>query len=323
MTWEGVPWMIAGGEHSAEVGRVLAYAASGGGEGVIGPTDCKVVASAIPDGNVHIQPGAIGALNRFAGGGQQSYLMRNVGDEAIALTAQGSAGVRYDLVAVIVEDPQYAGQPVPPSVPDGPYLRTVVYEGVTSTTRKLEEVDPNQTGYALARVKFDASDGTVNPVDITDLRELLAPRIKQVKKMFNAETAANNIGSAYELVPPGATWDVEIPTWASHVQLEAQWSGITCLDTGADGGTAGGHAIVSLGAIETPAAVWYENAVGPGRQTRMTHMAAEESSISEALRGTTQPLQAKMRKTTGSGMNVRSDYGSTVVATATFYELLA
>src|SRR5512139_2547798 len=182
MSWEGVPWMIGGGaEHPEEVGRLLAYAAAGAGEGVVGPTDCKVVPSGVPDGNIHIQPGAVAVLNRFTGGGQQAYLVRNVGDEVKAMTPQGSSGVRYDLVCVIVEDPQYPGQPAPASIPDGPYARTVIYEDVPAATKSLAEVDPDQAGYALARVKFDASDGTVNAADITDLRELVAPRTKTVK----------------------------------------------------------------------------------------------------------------------------------------------
>lgn len=319
MSWEGVPWMVAGGFHSAEVGRLLAYAATGGGEGVVSPGDCKVTASAIPDGNIHIAPGGVGVLNRFPGGAAQAYLVRNVGDEVEALTPQGSSGVRYDLVAMIVEDPQYAGQPAPPSVPDGPYVRTAIYTNVPAGTTKLSEVDPDQTGYALARVKFDASDGTVSAADITDLRRVLAPRVKVEKKILNVGAGATTLG-ADAVIPPGAAWSIDIPEWATDVLLEANWSGLRATDTGADGGTASGNGRVTLGSIATANSLWSENAVGPGKTTRVGHMAADDKPVPSGLRGTSQTLEARMSKTAGSGMNVKSDSGSTVVVTATFYE---
>jgi hypothetical protein len=210
--------MVDGAEHTAEVGRLLAYAASASGEGVIGVQDCAVVASAIPDSNVHILSGAVSVLNRFPGGGQQSYLLRNVGDEVVALTPQGSSGVRYDLVAVIVEDPQYPGQPAPASVPDGPYLRSQVYEDVDPSTRTLAEVDPDQTGYALALVKFDASDGTVHAVDITDLRELVLPR--SFRRVYPVTIPNNDaLDSAVAGKWPDAEQSVRVPTWATKAVI--------------------------------------------------------------------------------------------------------
>lgn len=319
MVWEGVPWMVAGGNHTAEVGRVLAYIAANSGEGIVSPGDCRVVASAIPDGNINIQPGAVACLNRFAGGSSQGYLVRNVGNEIKALTPQGSSGVRYDLVALVIEDPQYAGQPAPASVPNGPYVRTRVFENVGANVSTLAEVAPNQSGYALARVKFDASDGTVNQADITDLRQLVNPRTVQYKRMLNVTAGTTNL-AALAVSPPGASWSIPIPPWATRVQLEAQWSGIVMSDDGADGGTAGGHGQVALGTIVTQNATWNQNAIGPGSLTRMAHMAADDLEVPAILRGTSQNLQAKLSKTTGAGMTAKTDPGSTVVVTATFYE---
>jgi hypothetical protein len=223
MTWEGVPWMVDEADHSAEVGRTLAYAATGGNEGVVAPGDCKVVASAIPDGNVHINTGAVVVLNQFPGGGQQSYVVRNEGDEVIALDPQGSSGVRYDLVALIVQDPQYAGQPAPVSVPDGPYVDTVVYKDVGPDASTLAEVDPDQSGYVLARVKFDASDGTINPVDITDLRVLANP--KGSRKLYNIAAPINDHLTEGAFVRwPDIAQSVKIPMWATKATMKVDLS---------------------------------------------------------------------------------------------------
>jgi hypothetical protein len=319
MAWEGVPWMVSGGNHSAEVGRLLAYAATGGEEGVIGPTDCKVVASAIPDGNIHIQPGAVACLNRFPGGASQSYMVRNVGDEVKALTPQGSAGIRYDLIAIVVEDPQYPGQPAPVSVPNGPYTKTKVYENVPANTTTLAQVAPNQTGYALARVKFDASDGTVNTADITDLRDLLIPRVQTVKKVLNAATT-DSIPGSMDVAPPGASWAVYIPKWASKVQLEARWAGLKFTDTSSGAGYAGGYARVSLGTLESATTQWIADATASNKPVTQAVIVGDTLDVTEVLRGTTQNLQAKLHKSSGAGMTAQTTPYTTVVAEATFYQ---
>lgn len=323
MAWEGVPWMVAGGQHSAEVGRLLAYSATAAGEGVIGAGDCKVVASAIPDGNIHINPGAVAMLNRFAGGAAQSYLARNVGDEVKAMTPQGSSGARYDLVCLVVQDPQYAGQPAPPSVPNGPYVITKVYEDVPATTISLAEVDPNQTGYALARVKFDASDGTVNQADITDLRDLLQPRVKTVKKVFNALGANQALPAALgNVVPTGADMAVDIPKWATKVQIEARWSGVVFTDTSSGAGYATGYARVDLGTIQSQTTQFRVDATASNKPVTQTIMVGDTKDVDAAMRGTSQTLAPRLAKTSGTGMTAEATAYTTCVIEATFYEAL-
>lgn len=295
MTWEGVPWMVVGGEHSAEVARLLAFAAISGGEGVATPTDCKVVASAIPDGNIHIQPGAVGVLNRFPGGSSQAYLLRNVGDEVKAMTPQGSSGVRYDLVAVIVEDPQYPGQPAPASVPDGPYLRTVVYENVASGVTSLAEVDADQSGYALARVRFDASDGTVNNADITDLRKLLIPRSQRVlESTLNANSVALTSAAFVTWPPAPAVFDIEIPAWATHATVLCHLAAIVAFPP-----SFLGTSKIRLGALEGQLLAYD---VDPDASAeRMTFVIPMEFTIPSNMRGTTQSLYLQSQRTMGTG----------------------
>lgn len=321
MTWEGVPWMIGGGaEHPDEVGRLLAYAAVGGSEGVIGPSDCKVVPSGVPDGNIHIQPGGVAILNRFAGGGQQSYLARNISDEVKAMTPQGSSGARYDLVCVIIEDPQYPGQPAPASVPNGPYLKTKVYENVPAATKSIAEVAPNQSGYALARVKFDASDGTVNAADITDLRAMVQARRLTVKKIFSPPGTNALPNAVWATSPPGATWNVDIPSWATRVILEAQWSGVQFVDSGSGVGYAGGYARATLDTLTTDPTIWQADASGASKPVSQSMFSASDLAIPSAMRGTTKAMTAQLERTSLSGMVAQTTAATTVMVTATFYE---
>ncbi len=322
MSWDGVPWFVDGADHGPEVARILAYAAAGSSEGVIGAEDCKVIASAIPDGNIHIQPGGFAALNRFSGGNSQGYIGWNDGDEVEALTPQGAGGERWDLIAVIVQDPQYPGQPAPPSVPNGPYVVTAVYEDVPSTTRSLAEVDADQTGIALALVHFSASDGTVTNSDITDLRQALFSRSKTEKRMLTVDTTITNMStSGMAVFPPASTWEIPIPFWATKVSLSATVSGVDALDDGPDGGTATGLIQVELESLITDAGRWRANATGPGKRTTITMQAAEGLiDVPEGLRGTIGTFRVRAEKTGGSGMTMRSADGTTVVAEATFTE---
>lgn len=324
MAWEGVPFFVHNADHSAEVMRMVAYAAIGGNEGVCGPNDCKVTASAIPDGNIHIQPGGVGMLNRSGGAGAQGYVARNPDDEVEALDPQGSSGGRYDLIAVIVQDPQYPGQPAPPSVPNGPYTITKVYKNVAAATRTLAEVDPDQTGYALALVHFNASDGTVTNGEITDLRHLLFARSKTITKMVSITAGTVNMSAgALAVFPGGTSWPVEVPPWATKVQLSAVLSGISALDAGPDGGTATGTARVELGAIVTDTANWRVNATGPGKETTFTLQAAEDGLDCAGIAGQTVDLRVTAVKSGGAGLTIRQADGTTAVVTATFMEEVA
>lgn len=316
----GVPWMVNGAEHSAVVGRILAYAAMGQAEGVVGPEDFKVVASAIPDGNIHVQPGAAGLLNRYPGGASQGYIVASDGDEVRAMTAQGSSGDRWDLVALIVQDPDYPGQPDPVDVEDGPYVDIVIYEDVPETTLFLSEIVPDQTGYALALVKFSALDGTVTNTEITDLRDLLMPRQHTEKRTLNGVAAANLAG-ALAVAPTGASWPIYVPPWAKKAIIEARWSGLQHLDTGAGNGNSAGGATVNIGAAVSSQTSWSEDATAANKPVTSTVLVAEEVDVS-ALAGTVQNLQAKLSKTSGAGMTSRWTSATTVVAEVTFKEAL-
>lgn len=321
MTWQGVPFFVKDAEHAAEVMRTVGYLAGGAGDGIVLPTDCKVTASAIPDLNVNIAPGAVVALNRFAGGNAQSYIARNVGADVKALVAQGSGGVRYDLIAVVIQDPQYAGQPAPASVPNGPYVITKVYSNVPSTTRTLAEIDPNQTGVALALVKFDASDGTVNPADITDLRQMAMPRQLTEQKMQQS-AATTNLPAAAAVHPLNATYPIYVPLWATKVQLMSIVSGIQLVDSGSGAGALVANAQVRLGTLMSNSTSFQMDAVAASKPQTTTVVCADEVDVPLAMRGTTQNLQSWMYGTV-SGAVARSTVYTTAILSATFKEKVA
>lgn len=287
MVWEGVPWFVAEADHSAEVARLLASAATGGREGIVAPGDCKVQASAIPDGNVRVQSGGVVLNNRFGGGGQQSYVARNVGESVVALVPQGSSGVRYDLVAVIVEDPQYAGQPEPADVATGPYVRTVVYQNVPATTRSLFEVDADQTGLALALVKFDASDGTILNGDITDLRVLVNPRSERDLAIITPPSS-QHLESADLIWWPQVEQEVLVPVWSNFVTIVVHLSQFALVPPNTDGDLR-----VRLGNIEAGGAPYDYDLTG-GERTSI--IIGAKIAVPQAMRGTLQKVRVYGRR---------------------------
>lgn len=325
MTWEGVPWAVGGGaRHSPEAARLLAFHAVDGAEGVVGAGALAVVPLAVPGAGFRVMPGAGAVLNRAVGGGEQAYLVRNPDADVVMVSGTGSSGGRTDLVAVVVEDPQYAGQPVPVSVPDGPYVRTKVYTGVPATVTTLAEVDPNQTGLALALLTWDVSDATLDAASIKDLRVLSSSRTAGLTRALALAPGAAVeplTSTTYVTFPSAATWTVQIPSWAVRASLELYAGGVQTVDDTVDGGNWRGSVRVALGSVVTAAGGINEESSGVGRVDTLTYMAAQDVTIPKALRGQSVVLRAEAKQdATSGGLALRAAPGTTVVCKATFYE---
>lgn len=336
MTWQSVPWAVGGGALvPVEAGRLLAYYAIGGleGEGPAGPGDCAVLQTAAASGQVRIMPGAVGCLNRMADpltGGQQAYLARQPETELVTVPATGGSA-RTDVVAVVIEDPQYAGQAPPTDIQVGPYVKTVLYTNVSATARNLADVDPGQAGYALARITRPANTTTVTQAHITDLRAIPNPRTRQVTKMTNLPDGSNQNLTSVTMVtfPSSAAFNVEVPRWAVKAHLELYVSGARILNTKTsdpdsdadDNGNFVAHARCKLGAIITPTVEVNPATPTHSRGDTFTYAVAGEVAVPAAMRGTTQTLEAQaLRSSFTAGIEVRSGWGTTVIAKVTFFE---
>src|SRR5690606_29700444 len=129
MTWDAVPWFVGGGaEHSPEVARLLAYAATGGAEGIVLPTDLRVAPLSAPGSGVRVLPGAAPVRTRASGGALQTYVARLPVANTVSISATGSGAGRSDLIVARIEDPYVAGTPYqePENPASGPYVFTRV-----------------------------------------------------------------------------------------------------------------------------------------------------------------------------------------------------
>lgn len=302
MTFDPVPWAIGGGAVTpVETGRLLAFLASGARTGVIAAGDLKVRALSPAGAGVVVGKGAGAALNRFAGadGGQQSYLVRNPADHGpVALSATPSGAARSDLIAVIIRDPQYAGQAAPASVANGPYVHVVVYQGVASNVTTLEQVAPGQAGIALARVDIPQNTGTITDAMIKDLRGLLTSRSEPFLTVVNPTATINMPTTSYGNWVGGV--QVQIPPWANRVTLSGIVAGAQFDAPGSRGAV-----LMALGTIVTQPAA-FDLSVASGFDRADALMAGQSGLvIPAAMRGTSQALWFRGQKTMMS--NLKAD----------------
>lgn len=264
MAWDSVPWFVGGGaEHSPEIARLMAYAATGGAEGVVTPGDLKVLPLSVPAGQVRVSTGASLVLNRSAGGAQQTYVGRLPVEDVVDIASTGSSAGRNDLVIARIEDPFTAGTPfqAPADPKVGPYIFTRVLPNVPASAIASPPAavaylaSLGESAIPLAGIAMPVSTGTVTDTEIKDLRQVASPREK-------TETIAlTGLGS--QLVTPNA-WgnfpstapNVDVPTWATHAQLTVTWSGLSLQPAT----TQSGHLRAALGDKSTALTAYvYDN----------------------------------------------------------------
>lgn len=327
--WQGVPWAIGthpGGspQTPAEAARALAAEALGGKEGPAGPGDLAVVAFGVPGGGVTVRKGTVGILNRFPGGYGQAYVARNVSDDNVSITGTGAGAGRTDLIAVVVEDPQYPGQPTPEDAAFGPYVRTKVYTDVAANVKTLADVDPNQSGIALARVTLPPSTWAVQTSHIKDLRALPNPRSTTIKRSLNVgdKNSFDTVNFAgFERFPQAASWTITVPLWATEVQLDLRVVNARVTNDGTNAGHFRGKARVKLGPLVSDEVILDPDIPDANRGNRVGYSVSGEVPVTQALRGTDLLLEAQAQLiSSGSGVVVREGAGTSVHVEIRFIE---
>lgn len=225
MPLDSVPWFTGGGaQHSPEVARTLAYAATNGKLGIISPTDLKVTATAVPGSDVQVSVGSAAIPSRNATGANQSYIARMNTADTVSIAATSSSGGRSDLVVIQIEDPWVSGEPwqdpADPTV--GPYVFTRVISNVPAGTTDLNNVSgySGRTAITLARIDIPASTGTITSAMITDLRKMANPRSERqiVKGTLDATTTTLS-SATWNLYPRNPITGITVPAWATHAVI--------------------------------------------------------------------------------------------------------
>ncbi len=225
MTFDPVPWLVGGGaQHSPEVARLLAYASTGGAEGIVTPGDLKVTPTGVPSSSIRVLAGAGLILSRAAGGSQQTYVARNVSEDVVSIGATGSGSGRSDLIVARIEDPFMAGEPwADPSDPKvGPYVYTRVIPNVSPTTTTAPA---GSSAIALARIDIPANTSTITAGMIKDLRKLALPRSSR-EVFMSAPAPEVPMNDTNGTVWPNFRPIVTVPSWATAAYVICTLSSI-------------------------------------------------------------------------------------------------
>lgn len=318
MAIEGVPWMVAGGKHSAEVGRQLAYAATNGATGVTLPTDLKVTALPTPGAGVRIGAGGASIVSRFPGAEGQSYVIRGVGSTDVNVAKAGtSATTRY--VIIRITDPAYAGQPVPANPAVGPYAIPDIVPDIANLEYPF---------IALAKIVMPANTATITQAMITDLRVLANPRTHRVQKMTRGIPQLD----VAAILPAFQDWpnfvpQIDIPSWATHVQASLQVFGAAVVNGTTLGdwelvlGWAPGPTLVSdlsTYDLNTPG-FYYDGVRAPSMGLIL------DKPIPAAMRGTRQTIRGRANRTLANNNSgfLRSDHQTQIWFDVWFSEVVS
>lgn len=237
----GVPWGIGGGQAvlQAETARFFANLVTAGQEGVMGKDHLTPQQLAVPGAGIQLLPGGMSIVNRTPGVQSQTYL--GLAASAITVNLDPTTGTsRSDMVMIRVEDPYVSGNswPVPTDVADGPYIKPFVQYGVSSSIQTVGALGFNWSAIPIAMVTRPPSTSTIVNSQIMDLRVLVNPLngIEPAANAYGERIELTNIAtgtgtiaspgdilqpsdSSFKDYPVSANWTVQVPTWATYLEL--------------------------------------------------------------------------------------------------------
>lgn len=221
-------WAVTGPEHDARMARELAWIATGGQTGIVGPESLEVVAQSTPNGTVRIMPGgmSIAATSQSAAIGYtsapwQSYMRAIYSPLTVEIDPTGSSGGRTDVVGIVVDDPEFEG--TSPDVDAHDYWRPhVVKNAGNNATRPEHFASLGRPFLPLAQVQIPSSTATVTNSMITDIRFLAVARTHTVELITPVNTGSGNI----DIGPGQSSWfdlvefsNIQVPQWATRCQI--------------------------------------------------------------------------------------------------------
>jgi hypothetical protein len=325
--FDPVPWFVGGGaQHSPEVARLLAYAATGGSEGVVLPGDLKVTATTTPGGTVSVAPGGVLVLNRAIGGTAQTYVGRMVTADTVSISPTTSSGARTDLIVAQIEDPFMTGEPwqdpADPTV--GPYIFTRVISNVPSTATRLQDVSgyEGRSAVTLARVTLPANTATVTNAMITDLRSLARPRSQ--RNVYSGTLPASNrsitLSGGWSNFPNAPISGIDIPAWATHMIMRVETTYTTVFGNDY-------FYMQSFFGTDNPygqiANITIDGTSTSKSRSPILNATSSPWAIPAALRGTTQALTTRVRAAGATGGVISTNASDYYIADITFMEAAA
>lgn len=321
MAFDPTPWFVKGGNHSAEIARMMGYAATNGATGVNGPLDLRALATSTPSNQIRIMPGGGCMASRYSGAVGQSYAIRNPTETLVTVTATGSSGSATKYLIVKINDPNYAG------VGTGlPYIEPVWLT-----------VDPRVTPPAYPFVEIcklvqPMNTATITQAMLTDRRRVANPREQQLvypRPTVTSDPAAGMLltasGADGEWFPnAGAEQLIDIPSWATRMQIEAEWLSVLY---GPENAVGWGDMWVDYGAQLSAQKLEFSTSkfrwdAPRGDYNRANWKVAQDVAVPFKLRGKNAvQFLMKARRDATSGITCKMDHRSGIIFKVRFLEV--
>jgi hypothetical protein len=263
-------------------------AATLGSQGVIGHLDCRVQATSPATAGINITSGGVTILGQEATL-QGSYTAWNSGTDSTLTIAATGGSPRSDMIIARAEDPTFSGSPWGGS-PGAQIVFPRVISGVSSSAT---QAPGGQSAIPLARIDIPASTAAITNAMIHDLRAVANPQTT-TGVLFAAGPGSGTdwtVSTTPHAWPPGASWQVQIPSSATQMVVMWQISNVFQDTTS----WARGFVYPVFGtSVSSPVLAFPTTLVSyPAATTspRVTISGTSQVSIGTSLRGTTQTLQ--------------------------------
>lgn len=300
MALEMDSWAVSGAQSSARIARLQLQSGTASGNGVVATDHLQVRELAVPGTSVRITAGGATILGHEQTA-QGSYFAFNVGDAELAVSATGSGAGRSDLVVLRVEDPSIDGTSWSHDVTTEPVYHFRIIEGVSSAATR---VPSGMSAIALARLDIPPSTATITQDMIADVRQPATPRTQRTLRVQRGGTQVNDppnwdeAGNQTEDFErwPQHDWVVEIPAWATQVQVLANWDNVFYSPTGGTAGTDDARGQLRVGFvgtefIHTTASAYNFNPSSGTNGYRCSTANRDQIPIPAAMRGQTVPVR--------------------------------
>lgn len=319
-------WQIGGGtaEHSAKIGRTIAYLANGTKQGVSKAPHAAVDETDPTGPQVRVAPGVVRVNSTFGNAYFDQYVVRRDSISFVDVDPTGSSAGRSDLVIWEILDPYAQGsihqEPADPV--NGPYDIITIEPGVPSSTRSFAELGfSGRTAYALARIDIPASTATITAGMVTNLRNMADPIDGQdpgpdgdATITIPSDEAIDSSATSFIAWPPSAEWTVTIPERATKAKLTLSASGV--LERVGDFVGDIRLTLVGVGSTQSyPIRTSWTGSVISGTLGPYEL----EFAVPKSFRGTTQTVQMEGRWRSGDG-ELAIDAESTVTLHVEFVE---
>lgn len=324
MTFNFAPWAIDGARSTSALARSAVYASGGIRSGITKPSDLRVLPLEVPGNGLRITRGNATVLNWYQSDPSETYTVSNPAlhvvpsadmPPAVAMTA-------YYLVCVVVGDPEFnqTGHPYMPGTPipaelqaDYEYVRIVVIPCASDATR-FEDLGAAYPGYAMARLEIPPSTTTITGAMITDLRSMSQARTERVISM--GQPSAASVAMETDVWKPLGDFQpfVQVPEWATHVDIIASVNGLTHVDP-----ELFGQLRVDLGLDQSPFVYFeFEDTDRPAGE-RVNVGVGYGAARVDLVANTSQQLKLQVNRISGAG-SLQIYAGTTVIFDVFFSE---